>query len=89
MTNWTPRAANQITAPPVPDITNLALLPDGTLSFSVPTAVNRIYRIDFKDNLDALLWTPLSTNRAVGASLAITDGATNRSQRFYRAVFLP
>jgi len=89
MPNWTPRQPNQIGAPPGPTIGGLILLPDGNISFSLPAIPGRAYRIEFKDNLSAPGWSPLSTHRAADTTITVTLAPTDGLQRFYRAVLLP
>ncbi|HEY0548787.1 MAG TPA: lamin tail domain-containing protein, partial [Verrucomicrobiae bacterium] len=48
------------------------------------TRAGKSYAVEFKDDLNALQWTPLGTNVAVGGSLSITNTTTNVTQRFYR-----
>lgn len=42
------------------------------------------YAVDFKGDLNALSWTPLWTNTALGDSLSFTNASTNSPQRFFR-----
>ncbi len=88
MTNWTPRAANLLGAPPTPAIEGAIITESGFISFSIPALPNRTYRIDYKDVLEAPAWTPLSTHRAVNGLISITDNTASHTQRFYRAVLL-
>ena len=87
MSNWTPRAANQLNAPPIPAIGVVTLI-DGNLAFDWPALPHRNYRVDFKNSLDAPTWTPLSTNSAVNQTITVTDTNTTGAQRFYRVVLL-
>ena len=89
MPNWTPRRPNQIGVPPGPTLGSPRLLPDGNISFTIPAIPGRTYRVEFKDNLADLNWTSLALVRAEGETIDITDPATNRPQRFYRAILLP
>lgn len=89
MTNWTPRAANQLGAPPSPGISGLTLLPGGNISFDIAALVNRNYRVEYNGDLATPAWIPLSTNRAVNGVIIITDNPTGLAQRFYRVLLLP
>ncbi|MEO6033689.1 MAG: lamin tail domain-containing protein [Verrucomicrobiota bacterium] len=88
MPNWTPRSANQVNAPSAAVIGDVSVSANGTISFQIPGAPYRVYRVDFKDVLDAPAWTPLSTNRSDNGVITISEGTTNRFQRFYRVVLL-
>jgi hypothetical protein len=89
MTNWTPRATNQLGLPPAPALAGPVLLAGGAVTFVLPAEPNRAYRIDYKEFLDASPWVPFQTNRAVNGVILFTDDANSRRQRFYRAVLLP
>ncbi len=83
MTNWTPRAANQLGLPPAPAVTSIDFnASEAVLTF---TAIRgRTYRIEFKDSLDAPDWTPLTaTQTAAGGSVTVNLGGT-LPQRFFR-----
>jgi len=89
MTNWTPRAANQLDAPARPELSAIRLEPGGVVSFELPALPNRAYRVDYNDDLGLSVWTPWSTNRLTGAgTIIIIDNLAGRAQRFYRAVLL-
>ena len=89
MTNWTPRAANRLGLPPEPAIGPVLLLPDHTLTFSVPALPDRAYRIDYKEYLEARFWTPLTISRPINGLITLTATPADRPQRFYRVVLLP
>ena len=89
MTNWTPRAANTLTAPPAPAFGTVSLTPEGQLSFSLPVNPNRAYRVEYKDNLGAEFWSQLSTLRATSGTMTITDDTVGHTQRFYRVLLVP
>jgi hypothetical protein len=89
MPNWTPRAPNQIGAPGAPGVAQFVVTNGNTVSFTTTALAGRAYRIDYKNDLSALSWTALSTNRAASASLTIVDPAgAGVPQRFYRIVLL-
>lgn len=56
----------------------------GTLELSWATRAGQPYAVDYKNNLDAPVWTPLWTNIALGTSLSFTNFTTNSPQRFFR-----
>jgi hypothetical protein len=89
MTNWTPRRPNQLGSPVSPNISNVVLSANGSISFDVSTVQHRLYRIDSREDLSAPGWLPIITNRAAGTSMPVSDTWTNRTQRFYRATLLP
>ena len=48
------------------------------------TRAGKKYAVDYKDDLNASVWTPLWTNTAAGNSLSFTNATTNALQRFFR-----
>jgi hypothetical protein len=48
------------------------------------TRAGKKYAVDYKNDLNALSWTPLWTNTALGNSLSFTNASTNGPQRFFR-----
>jgi hypothetical protein len=48
------------------------------------TRAGKTYAVDYKDDLNAALWTPLWTNTAVGDSLSFTNVTTSPAQGFFR-----
>lgn len=86
---WTPRATNQIGLPPSPQISGGISVTLGVVSFSFSAVPGRTYRVDYKNDLGAALWTPLGpTHFATETSLNITDNVGALPQRFYRVVLL-
>ena len=56
-----------------------------TLTF--PTVAGRMYRVEFKNTLDAPAWTPLGSDiLATGMSLSFSDDLGGSAARFYRVV---
>jgi hypothetical protein len=56
-----------------------------TVSWS--SVSNVVYRLDYKDNLTAAVWTPLSTNTATGPTTSFVDTSSPApTNRFYRVV---
>jgi hypothetical protein len=87
MTQFTPRAANRVERAVLPRITHLAVQADGRISFTIATTVGRIYRIEFKDDLDDPIWLPLREDfPGTGSEVLISDVIGTRPQRFYRVV---
>jgi hypothetical protein len=84
MTNWTPRAANQIGAPPAPTV--LAFnLGEGVLRFTLGTIPGRSYVVETSEDLNAPAWAPFGTaQRATGSSLAFDLNVGPQPQRFFR-----
>ena len=57
------------------------------VNVSFPTIPGRLYRVEFKNALDAGTWTPLGTDTlATGARLNFPDDLGASSCRFYRVV---
>jgi hypothetical protein len=83
MTNWTPRAANQLGLPPAPTVTGIGFnANEAALTFS--TVPGRTYRLEFKDNLAAVEWTLLpAIYVATGGTVTVNLGA-GLPQRFFR-----
>lgn len=89
MTNWTPRAANQIGTPPVPGVSAIDIGTPAAVSIHLQVAPNHAYVVQHKDDLRALNWLPLVTNRSpVNLSTFIDDTTSGVTQRFYRAILL-
>ena len=90
MTNWTPRAANRLGAPPAPDIAAFAFHPSSNaVAFALPSAPGHTYVVQYKNDLLSPVWLPLYTNRALtGVSTFTDDTASGVTQRFYRAILL-
>jgi hypothetical protein len=66
-----------------------ASFPSASVSFSFGTTPGRTYRVDYKDDLNEVNWTPLGGNQvATGSSITVTDNITSSPQRFYRAVLV-
>ena len=88
MTNWTPRAPNRLDALPYPNIENLFLESNGTISFSFATSPGRLYEVQFTDDLGVPEWLPLTVLRALAATLLVTVDTAGVAQRFYRVVLV-
>jgi hypothetical protein len=66
------------------------LTPGGDLSFTVGTTPGRIYRAEYKDDLNAVGWMPLGPDRVADATTwTINDTIGANPQRFYRVIQLP
>ena len=55
-------------------------------SFTFYTTTGLTYVVEYKNDLNALSWTPLATNTGAGNILTYTEGVTNLFSRFYRVV---
>lgn len=89
MTNWTPRAANQIGTPATPGVSGIDLGVPHEVSLSFQATPNHAYVIQYKDDLQAPDWLPLATNRSpINASSFIDATTSGVTQRFYRAILL-
>ncbi len=85
MTNWTPRAANQLSATTSVSSINCQA---GSIGLGLSGTPGHLYRIEFNDTITSPLWTLLSTNRASSFVIQITD-TPSATQRFYRAQLIP
>jgi hypothetical protein len=89
MTNWSPRAANRLGAPPPPQLGAPMLYPDGQLSFQASAIQGRTYQTEFSTNLLVQPWSPLGAPYSAPAPVVtISDSVTNGPQRFYRVRLL-
>ena len=90
MPNWSPRASNRLDVPPAPQLGEVILLSNGMIEFQSEVIVGRTYRVEYKDDLNSPVWTPLGGNHtAVDPILTISDLISDSPQRFYRMVLLP
>lgn len=55
-------------------------------SFSYASGTGLTYVVEFKDDLNALAWTPIATNVGTGNILTFADGVSNTFNRFYRVI---
>jgi hypothetical protein len=84
MTNWTPRAPNRLGPPASPQITSFAF-GGGTLRLTISATPGRRYRVEYKDDLSAPVWTSLGgPYAALSASLTIELPVGPEPQRFLR-----
>ncbi len=89
MPNWTPRASNRLYEPPTPQVGGVTTMSDGTVSFTVSSTLGRTYRVEYKDDLNALEWMALGDNRtALEPRFTVVDTLSLAGQRFYRVVLL-
>lgn len=89
MSNWTPGASNSLDEPASPELGGFAWQAGGALSFEVGTVPGRSYRVEFKEDLNASVWLPLTADRvATGTTLTVTDPTSGPAQRFYRVILL-
>jgi hypothetical protein len=81
MTNFTPRAANTLSAPLAAAISTGG----GAVTVYWNAIVGRTYRVEFTDNLTTPSWSPLNGDIvAVTTTASTSDNITTNSQRFYR-----
>jgi hypothetical protein len=84
MTNWTPRAANTLIQ--ALHITELSVHA-GVVTLTWSAIPGRAYRVLFKDNLEAPVWTPLGGEvPAFSGAASATDSVPPAGQRFYRVL---
>jgi hypothetical protein len=82
MTNWTPRFPNTLA-----DALSLTAisLDGGIVTLSWRAIPGRLYRVEFKGELDGPEWTQLGNDvTAVDGTASITDAAAPGTRRFYR-----
>ena len=80
----TPRAANATGATSTPPELATPNLTGDMLGLSWTTQAGQTYVVDYKDSLDAPVWTPLWTNAATGNTMSFSTAVTNSPQRFFR-----
>ena len=74
---------------PAPQLGGLSLS-GGNLTFSWPSLQGRLYRLQYKDALDAPTWTSLSPDLVgTGSPLPATVPLSGNPQRFYRVLLIP
>jgi len=72
-----------------PRISGITPPVNGVVTLTVPAIAGKTYRVDYKNNLNDLAWTPLGGNRlAPSTTLAIHDDIGTQPQRFYRVLVL-
>jgi hypothetical protein len=60
---------------------------DGNLNFTFNSLPDQSYQLEYKNNLDDPLWTPIGSPVAgTGGTITLTDSMTIQPQRFYRLV---
>jgi len=89
MLGWTPRAPNQINAPPAPGVSAIDANTPDEVALYFQVAPNHAFVVQYKDDLLAPIWLPLATNRSpVSVSTFIDETTSGVTQRFYRAILL-
>jgi hypothetical protein len=84
MTNWTPRASNQLGPPPAPQILGITSEP-GALHFTIGSTAGHRYQLEYKESLDAPAWLPIGgTRTATTGSLGFDVNIGPEPQRFFR-----
>ncbi len=88
MAQPSPRAPNILPASYAPpDVIAFSWSNGHPLTLTLRTAPGHSYRVEFKDDLSAPFWLPLTGDlMATGSQLVITDPAPNAAQRYYRVV---
>jgi hypothetical protein len=61
-----------------------SLLRGSQIELTWSARTNKQYAVDYKDDLNAPMWIPLTTNTADGDFLSYTNFTTNATQRFFR-----
>ncbi|MBK7998019.1 MAG: hypothetical protein IPK15_04620, partial [Verrucomicrobia bacterium] len=90
MLTATPRSANVSSSSAAPPQISSLVIVGNTVSFSFATTAGLRYRVDYKDNLNDVEWTPLSAAQlATGAPIAVSDDISAAPHRFYRIVVVP
>jgi hypothetical protein len=70
-----------------PRISGITRPLSGVVTLTLPAIVGKTYRVEYKNNLNASVWTPLGGNRlAASATLTIDDNIGGQPQRFYRVL---
>jgi hypothetical protein len=89
MPNPTPRTGNP--NPGIrPQIVSIMAIGGTQVSFTISTVSGSTYRVEYKNHLGEMSWTPLGGNRfAAGSTLAVQDNVGTSTQRFYQVVLLP
>ena len=73
----------------MPMITEI-LLSGGVVSIKYTTTPGLNYKVEFKNDLNAGMWTQMGANQpAVGATLTAMDTVNGNLQRFYRVARVP
>ncbi len=84
MTNWTPRASNQLGLPAGVVIVSITSEP-GALHVTIQSTPGRGYQLEFKDSLEALEWLPFGNPRTAATSSLVFDvNVGAEPQRFFR-----
>lgn len=84
MTNWTPRAANRLEAPPAPEVLSIDV-GEGTISFTLSTIPGRSYLVESSDDLALPAWTPVGAGHpAVATTLTVVVNLGAQPRRFFR-----
>ncbi|MBI5384085.1 MAG: lamin tail domain-containing protein [Verrucomicrobia bacterium] len=91
MATPTPRAANIVSVVPVPPrVGEITMLAGGAISFSFSATLGQTYRVEYKNDLNEPLWTPLDgEHQAPASTVTVTNALSGVPQRFYRVVLWP
>ena len=84
MTNWTPCASNRLGLPPVPEVLSFSF-GEGALHFTVGTIASRSYVVEYSDDLNAPVWTPLGPpHTATSGTMTLDLNVGPEPRRFFR-----
>ena len=73
----------------LPNVTGMTWIPGGAVTLSFATSPGHTYRVEFKDDLLAAAWQPLTADLlAANSTLTVTDSGASGPQRFYRVLML-
>ena len=74
-------------APTPPSVTSLSFAPESPVSLTFQTWPGHTYRLEYKDDLAASAWIPLTGNLfATSTQLVASDPSPPQDHRFYRIV---
>jgi hypothetical protein len=72
-----------------PRVAKIGIAAPGRVALELPAIVGKRYRVEFKNSLSDVNWTPLGADRVANSSmLLIEDDIGANTQRFYRVAIL-
>ena len=78
-----------ITVVAPPRFSQITNAPDGTLTLNVSAFAGKIYRVEFKNNLEDETWTSLGNDILANSTMiSVSDSTIGNPHRFYRVVQL-
>ena len=69
-----------------PNVSGLAIQPDGSCVLTFDASPGHTYRLEFEDELSEVNWRPLGTNEFATGTTQFFSDIPNEPQRFYRVV---